>query len=341
MKVQSKNHGSTETDGNVEQFCGVGFKGDKIRQLNILCAKVEKLSLASNPIRRTYQQLRIPFYLKEPGCWLEAPYGQGKTIAMNFCARSLREEILGLQVFVINEHVLPGNELRSFFVRALTESKHDKPLSSYSDALRNRLSKYWAELSYLSPLGSVVLLLDEAQAMRSIDESLLKDLVNEIAHMHGSLQIFTFGESPSLGALVEKRTAKASMNGAVDRLFGGHRIRLHYYETEKDWASLFEEMDSQIFDEMGGMTIVQAFFGHMDMSGFSMKNEANRFFVAHKKITKEQGSWGLNLRRTFVGIRHALLMTALISVEKKQTAISKIAEEQWGHSLRYCCLASK
>jgi hypothetical protein len=207
--------------------------GELLRRLGLLSPVIEPLLLTSNPLRRTYEQLRFVVYLKVPGCWLAAPHGRGKTVAIEYCAKRLKAEIPGLPVFIVNEQILPGNELRSFFIRALTESGYDKPVSSDTSLLRNRLPKHWAELSKYSPLRCVVLFLDEGQAMRELDESLIKDLSNEIVRMEGSLLTITFGESPSFEALISKRTAPPNANGAVDRLFGGRKLLLSCGHPEK------------------------------------------------------------------------------------------------------------
>ena len=311
--------------------------GEEIRiHLRLLGAKVEKILLDSAPLRATYQQLRLPVYLKEPGCWLAAPFGEGKTIALHYCAKMLTAEIPGLPVFIVNEQVLPGNDLKSFFMRALIESKHEKPTSNSSGILRNRLARYWADLSQTSPLGCVVLLLDEGQAMRETDELLLKDLANEISILNGSLLIITFGESPGFVNLVEQRKMTINRNGAVDRLFCGKSIKLHEYESESDWKSLFLEMDTQKFIELGGKTITESYFGHIKMQPFKMENEANRFFRAIKKISGgKKKPPGFNLRRIFLGIRHAMLITALMSVDEKLNNIIEIPVEQWVSSVRY------
>lgn len=304
--------------------------------LRLLGSKVERILLDSAPLRATYQQLRLPIYLKEPGCYLAAPFGEGKTIALQYCAKNLMAEIPGLPVFIVSEQVLPGNDLKSFFARALIESKHEKPTSNSAGTLRTRLARYWADLSQMSPLGCVVLLLDEGQAMRETDEFLLKDLTNEISILSGSLLIFTFGESPGFLELVERRKLAINRNGAVDRLFCGQCLNLYEYETEDDWKSLFEEMDTQRFFELGGKTITESYFGHLKTQSFKMNNEANRLFCAIKTISRGSDKpVGFNLRRIFLGIRHAMLITALMSVEEKLTSIDEIPIQQWISSLRY------
>lgn len=305
------------------------------QELLLLGPIFEKLVFTSDPLRKTYEQLWLVVYLKVPGCWLAAARGRGKTIAIEYCARRLRAEIPGLPVFIINEQILPGNELRSFFIRALAESGHDKPVSRDTTALRHRLPMYWAELSRYSPIGCVVVLLDECQSMRDLDMFLMKDLSNEIARMGGSLMTIAFGESPSFEALISQKTALMNDNGAVDRLFGGRQLKLFGYESESDWVSLFSEMDSMIFEELGNRSIAQAYFSHMDMSALRLANEAVRFCKALRMAQGRTPLIEANLRRVFVGIRHAMVTTALKSIDKRLTSITEIPIETWKEGLDF------
>lgn len=306
---------------------------EKKRELQFGCAQLVNLVLASDPLQRTYEELRLPLYIREPGCWLSAPFGEGKSVAIEYCEQALSAEIPGLPVFVVNEHVLPGKELRSFLRSALIASKYDNPDATQTETLRNRLAQYWAELSSSSPLGCVVLLLDEGNSMREADEFLLKDLGNEISKHGGALQIFVFGESPKLDTLVAKRKSTAR-NGAVDRLWGGHKVRLHCYESESDWLSLFKQMDSATFEVLNKSCIREFFFGHMDISNYKMEEEMSRFWKAHKSLLKEGGR-NINLRRIFVGIRHAILITALDTVDRNVQVFTGISEARWQEALRY------
>jgi hypothetical protein len=306
-----------------------------VQYLMSLGPRISTLILTSDPLRKIYEQVRLVVYLNAPGCWLSAPFRRGKSSAIEYCAKRLKTEIPGLPVFIVNEQILPGNELRSFFIRALTESGYDKPVSRDATTLRHRLPMYWAELSKFSPLKCVVLLLDECQSMRELDESLIKDLSNQIVRLGGALLTISFGESPSFDAMVSKRTDPSKVNGAVDRLFGGQKLEIFGYEDESDWKSLFSQMDSVIFEELGGKTIAQAYFSHMNMRDFRMENEVTNFL---RLLKREYGSTpvgGVNLSHIFVGVRHALLMTSLESVHKKLSSIQSIREEVWIESIRF------
>lgn len=300
-------------------------------------AQLERVVLTSAPLERTYEEIRLPIFLREPGCWLSAPFGEGKTVAINFCARALAEEIPGLPVFIVNEHVLPGGELRSFLISALIASKYFNPHATKTESLRIRLSHYWAELSEESPLKCVVLFLDEGSAIRQEDESMLKDLSNEIFMQHGSLQTIVFGEKPGLDVLVSNRRNNLK-SGATDRLWGGHKLELHLYQSKSDWVSLFEKMDTNIFKELENRTIRNFFFGHLRLDDYAMKNEAERFWAALEWVkAKKRGI--VNLRRIFVGIRRAILNSAISSLDANVQDFEGISTQCWKEALEYGCLS--
>lgn len=308
---------------------------DLVYKLSLLPSALERLLFVTAPLERTYESMRLSIAIREPGCWFSASYGEGKTRAMEYCAEALAKNFPGLPVFAINEHVVPGNELRSFLVNALTVSHHEKPNSSLTDTLPNRLSRYWSELAMSSPLGCVVVLLDEGQALRRQDDSLLKDIGNEISLQGGSLYIIIFGESPSLDLLVAERLASFSITGAVDRLYAGHKLNLATYESLEDWESLFSGMENDSFDLLGNVTVSHAFFGHMDTSSYSMESEAERFFKALQSLAHIDRVRYMNLRRKFVAIRHGLLSAALLSVSTKTRVFGGVPEDQWRKSLIY------
>lgn len=314
----------------------VDLEAEEIRRhLLGLGTVVESLLITSDPLRRIYEQLRLVVYLKVPGCWLAASHGRGKTIAIEYCAKRLKVEIPGLPVFIVNEQVLPGNELKSFFIRALSESGYDKPFSTSPAVLRQRLAMYWAELSKASPLHCVVLFLDEGQSMRELDESLLKDLSNQIVRMGGSLLTITFGESPAFEALISKRKDPLKFNGAADRIFGGRELVLSDYVEKSDWESLFTEMDTTPFEKLGGQTITQAYFSHMNIRDFKLKDEVPRFRKALKLVYGARAIKDVNLRRVFVAIRHTLLMTGLAAIDQRLSTLASISDENWLEGLRF------
>jgi hypothetical protein len=303
------------------------------RKEEILAAAaiLPNLVFESLPLHETFSLMRLPIFVSEQGCWLSAPYGSGKTTALRYCVNCIRAMWPDQAVFCVSEQVLPGNELRSFFVRALEESGHPIAALSASDKLRNRLAIHWAALARSSPLKRVVLFLDEGQSIREADEKLLKDLGNRVTEHGGAIQTITLGESPTLDLLVRNRVAKK--DGAVDRLFGGHRLQLFQYKNEKDWKSLFEQMFAARFVELNNKTVYEAFFGHQDLSTFVAESDAHEFWMARNRLSHR--SISINLRRTFVGIRHALLTSALHSLDGTAGKFTGINREKWFESLRY------
>lgn len=292
---------------------------------------VAELVFSSDPLQRSYDQLRASMYLREPGCWMADKFGAGKTTALNYFYRALKAELPNQAAFLVNEQALPGNELRSFFVRALTESGQPHSAGSVASKLRNQLATHWAELSETSPLKCVVLFLDEGQSIRPADEDLLKDLWNEIKSHGGGLLTFIVGESPSFDRHVSLR--RKTGNGASDRLFGGHRLPLFTYRKLEDWASLFREMHQKVFADLGGRTLYQAYLGHLEFDSFKIDDDAAAFWKAHSKLKKNRIN--INLRRTFVAINFTMMNFALQSIKNDVRKFCGIPVDDWYNGLLY------
>lgn len=316
-------------DGNTTPITNELLQAEYLR-LSRHIPTIEKLTFVSKPLKRTFSSLRLPLYLRQHGCWLSEARGDGKTRAIQYCEQALRFENPGLPVYSINQHVLPGNELRSFFYRALIKSQHIST-SGTASIMRQRLASFWAELSRQSPLGQVVLLIDEGQAMRETDLTLLKDLSNDMANMSGTLQTFVFGESPKLDVQVKKFKA-TNAGGEVDRVFGGRKFRLHRYETLEDWESLLSEMDSGRFIELDNKSISEFFFGHVDISRFSFAKESQAFWQALNSVEKKNKGL-LNLRNIFFSIRYAIHKTMEETLFGNKTELVAFRRGLWREAL--------
>lgn len=328
---------SNDSVSNGKQKELSSFQKKLIQDISVNITKLERVVFNSNPMKRTYTRLRMPLAIREPGCWFSAQFGQGKTSAASYCVSALRREFPGLPVYLINEYVLPSNELRSFFIKALMESGHAVAKGTYVEKLRNRLASYWAELSCQSPLRCVVLIIDEGQALRSTDLFVLRDLGNDIASKNGSLQTFVFGESPKLDLLVQKfgnTLCEESVGGAFDRLLGGHKLTISNYENIGDWESLFVDIDNRRLAELGNKSVREAIFGHLDSSKLIFKNEVQRFHKALISLSTPKGGEP-NLRRIFVGIRHVLLSVATETITNESREINAIPPEFWLRGLTY------
>lgn len=299
---------------------------------NIIQATVSSLPdlvFETLPLEHTYKLMQLPIYIREPGCWAAEPYGSGKTSAIKYCVRRIRNEFPGQAVFFVNEQVLPGNELRSFFVRAIHETGGRS--FSISDKLRNLLALQWAALARKSPLRCVILFLDEGQAIRESDENLIKDLGNSIAEHGGALQTIILGESPAFNVKVAGRLK--TMNGAIERIFGGHRLKLFPYQKKDDWQSLFNQMHIAKFEIIDNKTVYESFFGLGDSSPAIIEEEVHEFWLALRKlgrISKE-----MTLRKKFEGMRLGFLNHALNNLDKYGEKFELIRSEEWVKCLKY------
>jgi len=310
-------------------------KAELKNRIQATISNLPDLIFETLPLENTYKRMQLPIYIREPGCWAAEPYGSGKTSAIKYCVKRIKIEFPDQAVFFVNEQVLPGNELRSFFVRALNETGVRG--LSISDKLRNLLALQWAALARKSPLRCVILFLDEGQAIRETDENLIKDLGNSIAEHGGALQTIILGESPAFDVKVAGRLK--SMNGAIERIFGGHHIKLFPYKTKADWRSLFDQMHIAKFEIMDGKTVYESLYGVSDLSTVIIEEEVHEFWLALKKLGRIAN--GMTLRKKFEGIRLGFLKHALSNLDQYGEKFEIIKSEEWIKFITYSAKADK
>ncbi len=291
-----------------------------------LIAAIENVIFPSDPLDRTYQEIRIPVTLRTSGCWFGGASGQGKSTAMAYCLANLQKEFSGMPAFALNVHMLPATASRSIPLRLLDVVEHGDTTGEPT-RLRLRLARHLAERASRTPLRQCVLLLDEAQALRPQDLFLLKDLSNDLALLGVGFLTIIFGESPKIEE-VEQRTRSGEDFGLAERFFVKECV-LAAYESRLDWESLLKAIDDYQVPELGDLSVPQKIL--LDASGTPhlMQGEASKLWDALQRA-KDDGAVAPTLRRIFTAIRWWLLHAS------KQLAAGKaVPDEAWAQAIRY------
>lgn len=285
-------------------------------------ATIEDLIFPSPPLKKTYEQIRVPVVLRMSGCWFADKSGHGKSTAMSYCAEALRLEFPRMPVFVLNLHMLPANASRSIPIRLLEEVDH-KVIGGETTRIKMRLAKSLAERAWQSPLRQVVLLFDEAQSLRPQDLFLLKDLSNDLACLSVGLLTVMFGESPKIEDLVD-HTCAGEDHGLAERFFV-KQLTLGKYESLDDWQSLLGQMDKCRFPELLNQTVPETFLINA-ASGVAhrLESEALAFWKAIEK------NKSCSLRRTFTGIRWWILHAGSFLAKSE-----RIPTDLWDSAMLY------
>lgn len=285
-------------------------------------AMVEDLVFYSPPLNRIYEQIRVPVVLRTSGCWFSDASGQGKSSAISYCAESLRSEFSQMPVFTLNLHMLPANASRSIPIRLLEMIDH-KAVGGETTRIKIRLAKALAEKALRSPLRQVVLLFDEAQALRVQDLFLLKDLSNDLANRGVALLTIMFGESPKMETLVDK-THNGEDHGLAERFFV-RKLDLCSYKKLNDWEVLMEKMDECRFPELDNKTVPEAFLVDVrNGTPHRMKMEAKDLWNAVNKMKSP------SLRRIFTGVRWWMLHAG-----RHLSKAEEIPDRLWGDAMAY------
>jgi len=285
-------------------------------------AIIEDFVFRSPPLEKTYNAIRVPVILRTSGCWFSGDSGQGKSTAITYCLESLRAEFPLMPVFMLNLHMLPTNASRSIPIRLLEEVEH-KVKGGETTSIKIRLVNSLAERALRCPLRQIVLLFDEAQALRSQDLFLLKDLSNDLARLGVGMLTVMFGESPKMEDLAD-RTRSGENVGLAERFFV-RRLDLCSYEALDDWQALLTQMDEVRFSELENRTVPEAFLVNAaDGAPHLLQTEARGLWKAIEKTNSP------SLRRIFTGIRWWILHAGHCLSQKK-----KVPKGLWESSMAY------
>lgn len=290
-------------------------------------AIIEDLIFPTAPLKNTYEKIRIPVVLRTSGCWFASASGEGKSTAATYCVEALRREFPLMPVFSINVHMLPATASRSIPTRLLAEVEH-KVSRGDPTKLRMSLARSIAEHALRTPLRQCVLVLDEAQVLRTQDLFLMKDISNDLARHGTGFLTFMFGESPKMEVL-ESSTREGEDFGLAERFFV-RRLDLCSYSSIVDWTSLLEQMDQCRFPELDGKTVPEAFLPPYRGQPYCLASEATRLWKALKQNRGDAPN--LTLRRIFTAIRWWILHAG-ISLQSNQA----IPKNLWNRAIAYAC----
>lgn len=264
-------------------------------------ACLENIVFVSPPLRRTYDEIRLPTYLNEKGCWIGASSQAGKTKALEYCEAALKMELPNAVVLRLNMHILPAATKRSFPIRLLQRLGIEQS-SIDTTKLRIKLAKTIGDRLANAAQKLCILLLDESQAMTISDFYFLKDLSNDLLPWGVSLLTFVFGETPKMSNIVDQ-LQNGDEQGLAER-FVRRELRLHTYDSTSDFHDLLQQMDEIRFEVFGSMSVTQYFLGSAFHRGFRFATEAARVFEAQRNAM-ERGA-DVNLGRIFIALRWIL-----------------------------------
>ena len=260
--------------------------------------------LITAPIAELYQTVRHILLVRETGCCFTAPSGAGKTRALILLEHLLRERMPALIVIrhTTWNHQVPS--IRAFFKHFLTAVGHPELRGETFD-LRHRLVRRLIDLARTSQLPFIVLLIDEANAMRLEDFLFLKDIYNDLDREGIGLVTVMMGQDPDFSDVVANLRDKGKSD-LISR-FARRRQQFRAYSKVEDVASVFRQYDSAIWPPGSSQTWTQFFMPEAWDAGFRLADQAAPFMEAVKSCSDQSLSKiGFPARQFFAAVREYL-----------------------------------
>ncbi|UWE18895.1 ATP-binding protein [Herbaspirillum huttiense] len=264
-----------------------------------------ELLLPTKPVEYLYQQVTRAILLSETGICFSAPSGAGKSSALDVVEGNLATDFPNIPVYVHSTHTAPISSIRAFFKHFLETVGHSK-LNGETPDLRRRLIMKIVDDARAGGERTVLLFVDEAQAMHIMDFNFLKDVHNDLRSEGINLVTVLMGQEPETTAILNSFKSE----GRSD-LTGRFAMRALPYRAlnSDDLQALFKLIDTTITAEDEVTTWTRHFFDELWKQGWRFENQ----FIPFINTLKEVSNFSSNAeiacpaRQTFLAIRYFIL----------------------------------
>lgn len=260
--------------------------------------------LVTEPIKELYQITRHILLVRESSCCFTGQSGVGKTRALILLEHMLHERMPELVVVRHNSWNQQVPSIRAFFKHFLTAVGHPELRGETFD-LRHRLVCRLIDLArtYQSPF--VVLLIDEANAMKLEDFLFLKDIYNDLDDENVQLVTIMMGQDPDFSDVIAMLREKGRSD-LISR-FARRRQPFRPFSKIDDVAGIFKQYDTAIWPADSNQTWTQFFLPAAWEAGFRLEKQTSAFFDALQECSSHSvQKVGFPARQFFTAVRRYL-----------------------------------
>lgn len=267
-------------------------------------------ALITPPIKEMYADVKRRIVLRDMSSAYVAPSGAGKSMAVTVLHAFLQMEFPGTFVLMHSTHNQQYASIRAFFKHFLASVGHREQRGETFD-LRQRLLRALVDRARVAGMSIVVLLLDEANAMKVDDFLFLKDVGNDLAKESIQLITILVGQSPELDIVLDKLMESRKLD-LLSR-FGLRRRILRQCGSVTDLKAIFAAIDSHEYPIASGITWTAFFLPKAFKAGFRLVQQVENFDLMLEKILGHKGAERSSFptRQLFAAIRIFLLEMAI------------------------------
>ncbi|HYD62092.1 MAG TPA: ATP-binding protein [Noviherbaspirillum sp.] len=274
--------------------------------------------------------IRRAALLGEKGLCFSAASGIGKSVALVAAKAFLGREMKGVPVIIHSFQNNQAPSIRGFYKHFLNSAQHASTKGETAE-LRQRLSQRFIDNAYCSDRKMVVLLVDEAQAMKTQDLLFLKDLDNDLVAAGARLLPVFMAQEPDFSEIRKRIYAEGRLD-LIGR-FLMRPLKFEGFRTLDDFRIWFRDIDRNEYPLGSGWTWTRFFFPEAWENGFRMEYEADRFFgVLSKAVgmrTRDE-ICASPARQIFLAVRAFMLDNAGFDAPQM-----RLDEHAWSSALEY------
>lgn len=245
--------------------------------------------MPSPPIRRLFDTLADALAGGRPGTGVYADTRMGKTRAVLYFCRALRNvfgHIPYLHVPVRSQTVAAEG---GFFSYLLDCAQHRYASSSTVSNRRTRFTRYLCSRAARSPHRTVILIVDEAQWLHSIEFEWLLNVHNECAMNNVTLFCINVGQL----SLVEVRNNFiAAGRKDIYQRFLPQLHRYYGFRSPRELEMLLQGFDTRPFPQIPDVTFREHFFPGATTAGLCLADRATDMWEGFLAIWRSSGHMG-------------------------------------------------
>lgn len=245
--------------------------------------------LSTTETELMYEEVSRWIYTRSPGGIIYGRQRIGKTNAIKFLQKHLPNEFgTDLPVFLVLCQEYKNANENVFFEDLLRNVRH--PLASTSSRAsikRERLYNFLVDKGVKSVERRIVIILDDAQRLKSQHYEWLMDIYNELYRYGIEMTVILVGQRE----LKQTKDSFISVNKA--QIVGRFMVHEHEFfglRTLEDVTSCLVGYDLEImFPPDSGCSLTQYFFPELFENGFRLSNMAQDIYESFVDLRKEVG----------------------------------------------------
>ena len=293
-----------------------------------LLAKHNRIPLWTPPVERFYARAKW-LILQRHSFYVDEPTGEGKSAVASALVDRIQRDLGDIVTIVYCTQNKQGPSVRSFF-KGFLDTVGSPSTSGETWDLQARARRRLIALASETTWRTILLVIDEAQALLVDDLEFAKDIQNQLEREHIDLVVALFGESPML-ELVSASAGRAKHHACFDR-FTHRRIPIDGYDRES-LSCLLRMMDASIWPAGSGLTWPCFFYPQATARGFIFEHQAGRIWHALKeaKLIRSYDNDTVVARRIF-----ELMGYVAANAEHYDTDRPDLDDQLWMDAALFC-----